>query len=77
MRTRKQIEELILSSLSQNSQRLKEQFESSKDEIGYFVLDDLFPKAFVTDIYEAFPKSNQLVKRQNIREYKYVGYQIK
>tara|TARA_R110000787_G_scaffold113832_2_gene223166 strand:- start:207 stop:1022 length:816 start_codon:yes stop_codon:yes gene_type:complete len=76
MTTRKQIEELILSSLSQNSRKLKEQFESSKNEIGYFVLDDLFPKTFVTEIYEAFPKSIQLVKKQNLREYKYVGYQM-
>tara|TARA_R110002074_G_scaffold188788_4_gene354532 strand:+ start:164 stop:979 length:816 start_codon:yes stop_codon:yes gene_type:complete len=76
MRTRKQLEELILSSLSQNTQRLKEQFENSKDEIGYFVLDDLLPEDFVTEIYNAFPKSKELVKKQNFREYKYVGYQM-
>ena len=61
MRTRKQIETLILTSLLQNKQRLQEQFESSKDEIGYFVLDDLLPEDFVTEVYEAFPKSEELV----------------
>ncbi len=76
MRTRKQIEALILASLLKNKQKLQAQFQASKSEIGYFVLDDVLPKDIVSEIYEAFPKNENLVKKQNLREYKYVGYQM-
>ncbi|MFY0629968.1 MAG: 2OG-Fe(II) oxygenase [Flavobacteriaceae bacterium] len=76
MRTRKQIGDLILTSLLQSRQSLQEQFESSKGTIGYFVLDDLLPEELLSEIYKAFPKPEETTKKKNLREQKFVGYQM-
>lgn len=74
--SRKEIAKLILESLQQNHKKLEEQFKTSNDGIGYFVLDDLLPEDLAQQIYDSFPDTKEAVKKQSIREHKYVGYQM-
>ena len=68
--TKEQIEKLIVASLKQNKDNLQEQFSKATHLIGYFILDDLLPTDLVTQIYNAFPKSHEMVLKKNIREFK-------
>ena len=74
--TKEQIEKLIIASLKQNKDNLQEQFSKATHLIGYFILDDLLPTDLVRLIYNAFPKSHEMVLKKNIREFKYVGCQM-
>ena len=55
---------------------MEQQYSETEHEIGYFVLDDLFPQDFAQKIYECFPSVEKTVQRKSIREHKYVGYQM-
>ena len=46
MKSRKDIANLIFDKININKEDLKNQFEASKKEIGFFFLDDLLPKEF-------------------------------
>lgn len=74
--SRKQIAALIVESLEKNRAEVEKQYQSTANEIGYFALDDLFPKDFAQKIYENFPAVEDTVQKKSIREYKYVGYQM-
>jgi Rps23 Pro-64 3,4-dihydroxylase Tpa1-like proline 4-hydroxylase len=74
--SRKEIAGFILKSLQKNSKNLKEQFKQTHEDIGYFVIDDLLPENLVKQIHDAFPATEKTVKKQSLREYKYVGYQM-
>ena len=74
--TRDYIEKLILASLKLNKRKLQEQFLRTKSSIGYFFLDDLLPDNLVSLIYDAFPNNNAMVLKNNLREFKYVGYHV-
>ena len=73
---RKYIAELIAIQLNANKNVLKEQFLQNKETIGYFYLDNLLPNELVHQIHESFPKLEETVKKKNIREYKYLAYQM-
>ena len=75
-KNRKQIASLIATQLALNKETLKEQFSLSKTSIGYFYLDNLLPEALVAQIHHNFPKLKETQKRKNIREYKYIAYQM-
>lgn len=76
MYTRKQIAELIVQSLQKHKTRLQEEFRNSKEEIGYFVLDDLLPEELTKKLYQSFPNLSNAVEKKSIREHKYIGYQM-
>ncbi|MGX7668390.1 2OG-Fe(II) oxygenase [Flavobacterium pedocola] len=67
---------IILNKLEQNRAFLKEQFDASKGQIGYFFLDDVLPEDFVMEIYSAFPKPEQMVLKKSLRENKYIAAQM-
>lgn len=67
---------LILQSLIENKEQLKKQFASSKSEIGYFFVDNLLPEELVLELYNSFPKANEMVLKKSIREDKYVAAQM-
>jgi Rps23 Pro-64 3,4-dihydroxylase Tpa1-like proline 4-hydroxylase len=73
---RKELAQLIYSNLYTKKEILKEQFLSSKNKIGFFVVDDLLEKDLVEEIYAKFPKKEDAIKRKNLREYKYTAYQM-
>ena len=73
---RKEIVDIIFAKLKVNEDLIKESALTSIDKIGYFYLDDLLPVDFVKQLFSIFPKTNETKLRKNIREFKYVGYQM-
>lgn len=76
MINRKEIATLISDKLTKEKETLKAQFLKSKKEIGFFYVDELLPESLVLDIYTNFPKLSETKQRKNIREYKYIAYQM-
>ncbi|WP_197413212.1 2OG-Fe(II) oxygenase [Pedobacter sp. Leaf176] len=68
--------DLIFQRLLDVEQTLKHQYESSKEEIGYFYIDDLLPQEIATEIYNAFPKPEDVKLKRSLREYKYIAAQM-
>lgn len=73
---RQQYSEIIYNSLLQNKESLKEQYNASRNKIGYFYLDNLLPENLVLEINNAFPKPDEMVLKKSIREDKYVAAQM-
>ncbi|TXD53331.1 MULTISPECIES: 2OG-Fe(II) oxygenase [unclassified Polaribacter] len=73
---RSEIGNFIYQQLDENKEVLKEQFLKSKDNIGYFFLDDLLPKELALEIHNKFPLLEKTVKRKNLKEYKFTAYQM-
>jgi Rps23 Pro-64 3,4-dihydroxylase Tpa1-like proline 4-hydroxylase len=65
-----------VASLQKHRSDIEQQYKKTQKDIGYFVIDDLFPADFAQRIYESFPKVEETVQRKNIREHKHVGYQM-
>lgn len=66
----------IYQEIKSNKVALQLHFASSKEAIGYFYLDNLFPDDIALKIYENFPESSQMVLKKSIREDKYVAAQM-
>lgn len=73
---RVEIADLIFTKLNNNKEVLKSQFLKTKNNIGYFLIDDLLPEALAVEIYNKFPSTKEAVKRKNIREFKFTAYQM-
>lgn len=67
---------LIYNKLAEAKDNLKTQFENSKNKIGYFFIDGLLPDEVALEIYNAFPKPEEMVLKKSIREDKYVAAQM-
>lgn len=66
----------IFSRVKENEAQIKAQYLASKDTIGYFYVDDLLPESIALNIFESFPKSDEMVLKKSIRENKYVASQM-
>jgi len=73
---REKLAGLIYQKLVSNKEVLAQQFENSKDKIGYFYLDNLLPEAVALEIHDCFPKSSEMVLKKSIRENKYIAAQM-
>lgn len=76
LNTRTNISQLIYNRILDNKEQLKLQFENTKDSIGYFFIDELLPEELTNKLYANFPKVEDSKKRKNLREYKYVAFQM-
>ena len=74
--TRKEISLLIIEKLLVRKDDLKKQFLKSKNKIGFFYIDNLLPKELCLKIYNSFPKPTEAELRKDIREFKYIAYQM-
>lgn len=74
--TRKDFADLILQKIVESAPSIKEQYEGSKGKIGYFFVDDLLPSELAYQLYEVFPKPEEMVLKKSIREDKYIGVQM-
>lgn len=74
--SRGHIASFIADSLEKNRDELASTFNSAKNKIGYFILDDILPEDLVMNIYKSFPRTDDAVLKKNIREHKYVAYQM-
>jgi len=73
---RKQLADIIYSRLLEERDRIQEQYDLSKNEIGYFFIDNLFPEEIALSISKAFPKPEDTKMKKNLREYKYIAAQM-
>lgn len=76
MINRKEIALLIVEKLTNEKEALKALFQKSKNEIGFFYIDNLLPEKLVIEINKKFPKLAESKQRKNIRENKHVAYQM-
>jgi|SRR6218665_3673081 len=73
---RKYLSELIFKSITENRTKLEALYAESQSQIGYFFLDDLLPENIAMQIYDAFPKAEEMILKNNIRERKYIAVQM-
>lgn len=73
---RKSYSDIIYGKLLENKEALKEQYRESSKTIGYFFIDGLLPEELALEIYNAFPKTEEMVLKKSIREDKYVAAQM-
>lgn len=76
MINRKQIAALISEKLTSEKEHLKSLFQESKNDIGFFYIDNLLPDEIVKEIHFNFPKLTETKQHKSIREHKYVAYQM-
>lgn len=74
--TRVEFADLIFEQLLKEKSVLSNQYADTKSQIGYFFIDDLLPEKVVNDIYDAFPKPEEMVLKKSIRENKFVASQM-
>ena len=74
--SRTEIATLIAKRLEEEKVDLQSQFSKSKDQIGFFYIDDLLPQNLVEIVYQCFPKPEDSVLKKSLKEYKYVAYQM-
>lgn len=74
--TRTEIAQLIFNTINENKVALKKQYLSTKNEIGFFYLDNLLPEDLALEIYKNFPSTEESVQRKSIREKKYTAFQM-
>ena len=73
---RKNISKLIVKKLEEKTVVLQQQFINSKDKIGYFFVDDLLPEELALLIHANFPQLSETKAKKDLREYKYIAYQM-
>ena len=65
---RKDFAELIASKIVQEKDRIKTQYEVSKNKIGFFFIDDLLPAEITTYVYSRFPSHKDMVLKKNFEK---------
>lgn len=73
---RTKLADLICEKISENKLSAKQTYDSSKNQIGYFFIDDLLPQEIVLELCKNFPKPEEMVLKKSIREDKYVAAQM-
>lgn len=73
---RQSYSDLIYNRLLQNKEILKKQYDQSKTAIGYFFIDEVLPDNIALEVYNAFPKPEDMVLKKSLREDKYVAAQM-
>jgi Rps23 Pro-64 3,4-dihydroxylase Tpa1-like proline 4-hydroxylase len=73
---RKDFAELIASKIVQEKDRIKTQYEVSKNKIGFFFIDDLLPPEITTYVYSHFPSHEDMVLKKSLRENKFIAVQM-
>ena len=73
---RQNLADHILARLVQEHDSIMESYNKSKDSIGYFMIDNLFPDEIAKSIFKSFPKLKSMKMRKDLREFKYVAAQM-
>lgn len=71
-----EIADHIFSKLKSNQQLIKTAYNNSKEDIGFFYVDDLLPVELAKRCYEVFPNTSDMRVLKSIREYKHVSAQM-
>jgi len=76
---RLEIADLIIDKITEQAETVKEMYEASVSNIGYFYIDNFLPEDLATKIHDVFPNYNDMMligSKHNLREYKYVAAQM-
>ena len=73
---RTDLAQLIVKRIIQEKDCIKTQYQGSKNQIGYFFIDDLLPPEITEYINSQFPSHDEMVLKKSIRENKYIGVQM-
>ena len=73
---RKEIALRVIEKLKELKGHLSQDFKNKRKNIPFFVVDDLLPANWCTEINEAFPDTSKMVLKKSIREHKFVGVQM-
>ncbi|MEH6538136.1 MAG: 2OG-Fe(II) oxygenase [Psychroserpens sp.] len=73
---RQEIAELIYNKLKLKQQDIKVAYQASKDQIGFFYIDDLLPVDIAKKCFEVFPDKSEMHTLKSLREYKHVSAQM-
>ncbi len=73
---RYELADLILVRIQEVRAVIQQQYSASKDQIGYFWIDDLLPEEIVQQISSVFPASSEMVLKKSLKEDKYIGVQM-
>ena len=73
---RKVLAQLIVDKILENKDKAQKQYVESRDQIGYFFIDDLLPENLARQFYDAFPDPATMTLKNNIRERKYIAVQM-
>nr|WP_205600646.1 2OG-Fe(II) oxygenase [Flavobacterium sp. xlx-214] len=76
MMDRKIIANYIFDKIQENKENIKQQYNNSKNKIGYFFIDNLLPEELALKIFDVFPKSEEMVLKKSLKEDKYVAVQM-
>lgn len=68
--------EHITKRLAANINQLKDGYNTSKDAIGFFYLDDILPIDIAKQCFDVFPDKSKMRCLKSLREYKYVSAQM-
>lgn len=74
--TRVEFADLILDKINSQKQKIKKQYDNSKDKIGYFWIDDFLPEDLALRIAELFPDKSEMVLKKSLKENKYIAVQM-
>jgi Rps23 Pro-64 3,4-dihydroxylase Tpa1-like proline 4-hydroxylase len=67
--------QLIAKTLTESKEKLHREFNDSS-RIKSCIIDDLLPEHFLYEIYNFFPKKEELACRNDVREFKYTSSQM-
>ncbi|MCF6226404.1 MAG: 2OG-Fe(II) oxygenase [Xanthomonadales bacterium] len=68
--------DLIFNKIKSEERSLRSQYESTKDQIGYLIIDNLLPSSVAKQINKAFPVAESMLLKKSLREYKYIAVQM-
>ncbi|UZO80824.1 2OG-Fe(II) oxygenase [Aquimarina sp. ERC-38] len=71
-----EISQLIYKAIKDKEDKLKEQFATSSNDIGYFFIDDLLPEEITLRIFNKFPNISQTRQKKSLKEFKHVAAQM-
>lgn len=72
----KDISEIIYNKIATKKDEIQSLFKASKNQIGYFFIDDVLPTEIAMECFNVFPKASEMRCLKSIREYKYVSAQM-
>jgi Rps23 Pro-64 3,4-dihydroxylase Tpa1-like proline 4-hydroxylase len=72
----KEISDLIYQKIYSEKDQLKAFYEASKNDIGYFFIDNLLPEGIAKQCFEVFPDKSEMRCLKSIREFKHVSAQM-
>jgi len=72
----REISQIIYNSINARKADLILAYKASKEQIGYFYIDNILPDELARQCYELFPSKLEMRCLKSIREYKYVSAQM-